>query len=78
MAVNLDLDHLPKLPADRTPGIGCVGAGAGTTVEATADILDRGKLLGRLRIELSDGNSSALVTNPDDNAFKYVVMPMRI
>ncbi|WP_066271138.1 DNA polymerase III subunit beta [Hydrogenophaga palleronii] len=31
-----------------------------------------------VRIELSDGNSSALVTNPDDNAFKYVVMPMRI
>jgi DNA polymerase III subunit beta len=31
-----------------------------------------------VRIELSDGNSSALVTNPDENAFKYVVMPMRI
>jgi DNA polymerase III subunit beta len=31
-----------------------------------------------VRIELSDGNSSALVTNPEDNAFKYVVMPMRI
>lgn len=31
-----------------------------------------------VRIELSDGNSFALVTNPDDNAFKYVVMPMRI
>ncbi|WP_291013909.1 DNA polymerase III subunit beta [Hydrogenophaga sp.] len=31
-----------------------------------------------VRVELSDGNSSALVTNPDDNAFKYVVMPMRI
>jgi DNA polymerase-3 subunit beta len=31
-----------------------------------------------VRIELQDGNSSALVTNPDDNAFKYVVMPMRI
>jgi len=31
-----------------------------------------------VRIELSDGNSSALLTNPDDNAFKYVVMPMRI
>ena len=31
-----------------------------------------------VRIELADGNSSALVTNPDDNAFKYVVMPMRI
>lgn len=31
-----------------------------------------------VRIELSDGNSSALLTNPDDDAFKYVVMPMRI
>ena len=31
-----------------------------------------------VRIELADGNSSALITNPDDNAFKYVVMPMRI
>ena len=31
-----------------------------------------------VRIELADGNSSALVTNPDDHAFKYVVMPMRI
>jgi len=31
-----------------------------------------------VRIELQDGNSSALITNPDDNAFKYVVMPMRI
>lgn len=31
-----------------------------------------------VRVELADGNSSALVTNPDDNAFKYVVMPMRI
>ena len=31
-----------------------------------------------VRIELADGNSSALITNPDDSAFKYVVMPMRI
>jgi DNA polymerase-3 subunit beta len=31
-----------------------------------------------VRIELLDGNSSVLMTNPDDNAFKYVVMPMRI
>jgi DNA polymerase-3 subunit beta len=29
-------------------------------------------------IELTDSNSSALVTNPDDAGFKYVVMPMRI
>jgi DNA polymerase-3 subunit beta len=31
-----------------------------------------------VKLELSDGNSSALVTLPDDNQFKYVVMPMRI
>jgi DNA polymerase III subunit beta len=30
------------------------------------------------RIELSDSNSSALFTLPDDTSFKYVVMPMRI
>jgi DNA polymerase-3 subunit beta len=31
-----------------------------------------------VRLELSDGNSSALITNPEDEHFKYVVMPMRI
>jgi DNA polymerase III subunit beta len=31
-----------------------------------------------VRIELSDGNSSALITIPDNDHFKYVVMPMRI
>ncbi len=31
-----------------------------------------------VKIELSDSNSSALLTIPDDVAFKYVVMPMRI
>jgi DNA polymerase-3 subunit beta len=31
-----------------------------------------------VKLELSDGNSSALLTLPDDNQFKYVVMPMRI
>jgi DNA polymerase-3 subunit beta len=31
-----------------------------------------------VKIELSDGNSSALLTIPDDTQFKYVVMPMRI
>jgi DNA polymerase III subunit beta len=30
------------------------------------------------RIELSDSNSSALFTLPEDPSFKYVVMPMRI
>ena len=29
-------------------------------------------------LELSDGNSSALITIPDNSTFKYVVMPMRI
>ena len=31
-----------------------------------------------VRIELQDGNSSALVTVPEQPGFKYVVMPMRI
>ena len=32
----------------------------------------------QVRIELQDGNSSALITMPDESNFKYVVMPMRI
>ena len=31
-----------------------------------------------VRIELQDGNASALITAPDQPGFKYVVMPMRI
>jgi len=31
-----------------------------------------------VRVELADGNSSALLTIPDNEHFKYVVMPMRI
>ncbi|MCP5264022.1 MAG: DNA polymerase III subunit beta [Burkholderiaceae bacterium] len=31
-----------------------------------------------VKLELSDGNSSALFTIPDNTTFKYVVMPMRI
>ena len=31
-----------------------------------------------VKLELSDGNSSALLTIPDNATFKYVVMPMRI
>jgi DNA polymerase III subunit beta len=31
-----------------------------------------------VRVEFADGNSSALVTIPDNEHFKYVVMPMRI
>ena len=31
-----------------------------------------------VKIELQDGNSSALITSPEIEGFKYVVMPMRI
>ena len=31
-----------------------------------------------VRLDLQDGNSSVLMTLPDDASFKYVVMPMRI
>ena len=31
-----------------------------------------------VQIALQDGNSSALITIPDNTQFKYVVMPMRI
>ena len=31
-----------------------------------------------VKVELADGNSSALLTIPDNDSFKYVVMPMRI
>ena len=31
-----------------------------------------------VKIDLADGNSSALMTIPDNDRFKYVVMPMRI
>ena len=31
-----------------------------------------------VKIDLADGNSSALVTIPENDSFKYVVMPMRI
>ena len=31
-----------------------------------------------MELRLSDGNSSALITLPDNDKFKYVVMPMRI
>ena len=31
-----------------------------------------------VKMQLQDGNSSALLTIPDNNSFKYVVMPMRI
>ena len=31
-----------------------------------------------VKVDLADGNSSALMTIPDNEHFKYVVMPMRI
>ena len=31
-----------------------------------------------VKVQLQDGNSSALLTIPDNDSFKYVVMPMRI
>jgi DNA polymerase-3 subunit beta len=31
-----------------------------------------------VQVDLADSNSSALMTIPDNPAFKYVVMPMRI
>ena len=31
-----------------------------------------------VKVELSDANSSALLTIPENATFKYVVMPMRI
>ena len=31
-----------------------------------------------IKVQLQDGNSSALLTIPDNDSFKYVVMPMRI
>jgi len=31
-----------------------------------------------VRIDLADANSSALITIPENDQFKYVVMPMRI
>ena len=31
-----------------------------------------------VKIELQDGNASALITVPEQSGFKYVVMPMRI
>lgn len=31
-----------------------------------------------VKLELADGNSSAMLTNPENENFKYVVMPMRI
>ena len=31
-----------------------------------------------VRLEMHDGSSAALITVPEQDGFKYVVMPMRI
>jgi DNA polymerase-3 subunit beta len=31
-----------------------------------------------VRIDFADNNNSALITNPENDTFKYVVMPMRM
>ena len=35
-------------------------------------------IVGRVKFAFGDANSSALVTMPDRDDYKYVVMPMRI
>lgn len=49
----------------------------GFNVSYLLDVLDNLKTE-QVRIELGDSNSSALISVPGDEAFKYVVMPMRI
>lgn len=50
----------------------------GFNVTYLIDALSNMNQADMVRIELQDGNSSALVTLPENPAFKYVVMPMRI
>ena len=50
----------------------------GFNVTYLIDILTHMSDFGMVKIELQDSNSSALITIPDLNGFKYVVMPMRI
>ena len=42
------------------------------------DVLSTLKQQEMITIGLQDANSSALITLPGDDNFKYVVMPMRI
>lgn len=49
----------------------------GFNVNYLLDVLNNLKTE-QVRFSLQDGNSSALVTNPGKDDFKYVVMPMRI
>ena len=50
-----------------------IGFNVGYLIDALANMSQD-----MVRLELNDGNSSALVTIPDNESFKYVVMPMRI
>ena len=49
----------------------------GFNVSYLLDVLNNLKTE-NVQVSLGDANSSALITIPDDNNFKYVVMPMRI
>jgi DNA polymerase-3 subunit beta len=56
---------------------------SGDTIEIGFNVAYLIDVLGNLpgetvRLDLLDGNSSVLLTLPDEAAFKYVVMPMRI
>ena len=50
-----------------------IGFNVGYLIDALANMSQD-----MIRLELNDGNSSALLTIPDNEHFKYVVMPMRI
>ena len=50
----------------------------GFNVTYIIDVLTNMSGCEKFKVELSDSNSSALLTVPDHGGFKYVVMPMRI
>ena len=50
----------------------------GFNVTYLMDVLSTLKQQEMITIGLQDANSSALITLPGDDNFKYVVMPMRI
>jgi DNA polymerase-3 subunit beta len=49
----------------------------GFNVTYLLDVLDNLKTE-QVKLEFGDSNSSALISVPGDDGFKYVVMPMRI
>jgi DNA polymerase-3 subunit beta len=49
----------------------------GFNVTYLLDVLDNLKTE-QVKVEFGDANSSALISVPGDDGFKYVVMPMRI